>query len=420
MSGALGTCASPLGSAAGSPGTSIDYVARQALAAQRSQDAHRGPALSAREVRRGWDAYSLDAGAVREVVRALGPGALPGRAISLEGRTGAGIRTLAGLGERQGPLRGERVAAAKDVPLEVRDIEEPDGTEVDGDPPWWRRLPQPETRPIDAIPFGRGPWRDTPLVETVPFVIPLSSTWGSDCSFSGFETECSARLPNVNRQEGVPDLTDRSAADQISLHGCDDVFSDLFQAAWTFLVNNRDIVEWVTCLVFGASDSEAVVNRLTTDLDKVDVNCSDGKTFAPGVTVGGAINPCNEDNLALAFPLFGINWCTVKTSAEAWGVLWEDGTPEERLCALIDCSCLMAHEVCHLALTWEARDLNGTSCDTRRSYLMQNTLRWALLQRFPAALEAECCHQFAESGLVDPLLFMEDENRKIPQSCRPA
>lgn len=80
MSRGCATGASPPGIGSERPSPLVDFVAQQALAAQRTQEAHRGRGLTAQEARRGWDAYSLEAGAVREVVRALGPGALPGRA----------------------------------------------------------------------------------------------------------------------------------------------------------------------------------------------------------------------------------------------------------------------------------------------------------------------------------------------------
>ena len=179
----------------------------------------------------------------------------------------------------------------------------------------------------------------------------------------------------------------------------------MLETAVSFLIANADIIRWATCLMHGPGYEDRIVEKLTKTWSvdtRLDITCDDGGDKH------GSIRPCPEF-LALSFALFGVNICTETNQVDTWLRLFASSDPDERLCGLIDLSSTLVHELTHVALTFRSGDLSSSregdldeTCS--RSHLLQSIYQWAIYQRYPQALRAECCAQVGDAFMDSHVL----------------
>ena len=332
---------------------------------------------------------------------------------------GCGSNTVAGKEPHRSFLREVRRVQRCDWSAHPRDphrrVSTPDGAD-------WRAEGYADAL-NDAVAEGR--WGDiaalrdiffSPVGPQERYTIPATAEWGSPlCTFRSpemSEGECGpAPLILEVRSNGdiARALADDSYRDSIRVNKCSSAFESLLGVAVTFLLDNQDIIRWATCLLYGPAYEERIVNKLQQSWfadARLDITCDDGDDQH------GAVRPCIvtdctqeerdrnggacDSYLALSWALVGINICTTTGKVEKWLELYASTREDGRLCALIDVSQLLVHELAHVALTFRSGDLSATQSDEldgacARSHLLESIYSWAIYQRYPQALGAECC-----------------------------
>jgi hypothetical protein len=204
----------------------------------------------------------------------------------------------------------------------------------------------------------------------------------------------------------------------VLVHNCSDDITDFFKDAWCLLAQNLDIIRWLTCLIFGEDwrdDLAAKIEGHTSErgvsnslLLRVEIRCDNGVAWSPWAS------PCPE-YFALSWPdAFGgfMHICAERLRVTKWAEMSKSTCPGDRICALIDCAALMAHELTHIVFTLRSGDTIIGDCE--KSYMFGNSVRWALLRRFPEAFSSECCGEelldWDADGLVPRNnIFMRDK-----------
>lgn len=251
-------------------------------------------------------------------------------------------------------------------------------------------------------------------MESEHFVIPSG---GGSCATH----DCTDYLPTVDPQVGTFTCSDGAGTAIFREDGsCDETMRQIYWKAWCMLADNTDLLEWVTCLIYGWPYQDELVAKLIGIDMELGVPVWYGASVEIRCTTDG--DKCLGDGANAVAHTWGssITFCTGNTSPRAWRRIWEnaDARARDRLCVIIDCAGLLAHELCHLALPHQSHD-SASGCRHRRPYRLANTLKWALVQRYPAALESPCASQWEEDGEADPRAFNQsDTNHDITRdSC---
>lgn len=231
-------------------------------------------------------------------------------------------------------------------------------------------------------------------------LIPPHAQWGSDCELS--EADCP--VPSARRRLGT-DIQRSLVSVPQSYIGCSESFTDVLNAAWILLNENTDLIEWVVCSVFGKSGGCISAIASWSSFLPPNVECS-SREF-------GFWPPCPEFVALTIWP--HITFCSTKAVNEVYANAFQCGTDADRLCVAIDMAATLFHEFTHFC-GLNTGDLAGKACQT--SYLAENSFKWALLNRYPAALDSGCCGDNYGNPL-DPDLFMQDNATTMIQrgSC---
>lgn len=239
------------------------------------------------------------------------------------------------------------------------------------------------------------------------FEVP-SFTGGScktDCSddLDGTAAECESWIEGCATMVLTEDDLDAYATSDIppSVHGETDTERELIQAAWSLLEENIDLVRWAICLRYGATKAERVMDRLTNNIDGtwwvglyvMDVAFG-GPFFVPPFLP--TLPPSRVSDALI-----------IVRGSDFWQDLlkmWTSGDLSSRSCAALDFAAGLAHELCHVGrYTMVDLEIDGDgiteTCFT--SFIIGNTVRWALFQRYPPALmgDSNCCGDKADASM---------------------
>lgn len=229
-------------------------------------------------------------------------------------------------------------------------------------------------------PFGAPP----PAGATPPSdgkLTPTTNAWS--CPGSGESCD-----PPHSKARKISNLVPSS---HVNVDRCDEDLAEIVQLAWAMLHTNRDLLDWASCVVFGADDAEIIGNFVDALWPfRIDV-----------VSEDKLINDANGDDLCqtvgavmLGIPVDRIEVCRVAPIVKEWIDVWKCGNEPERTCVLFDVATILAHELAHVALL-AGPDLFDEDC--LDSYVFENTFRWALFQRYPGAAGAACCGSIKDS-----------------------
>jgi len=221
-------------------------------------------------------------------------------------------------------------------------------------------------------------------------LIPAQTQWGSDCGMS--DEDCP--VPSARRRLGT-DIQRGFVSVRQSYIGCSDSFTDVLNAAWILLNENTDLIEWVVCSVFGKSGACISAIASWSSFLPPNVECS-SREF-------GFWPPCPKFVALTIWP--HITFCSTRPLNGVYSNAFECGTDADRLCVAIDMAATLFHEFTHFC-GLNPGDPAGVPC--RPSYLAENTFKWALLNRYPAALDSECCGG-SYGNPLDPDLFLKDD-----------
>lgn len=247
------------------------------------------------------------------------------------------------------------------------------------------------------------------------------SSWDSGCNSRVLsKTSCQEPFISQRAEDAPVECSFAAYKEHVNvLANCTTDEEELFTVAWCVLLDNWDIVEWVCCLVF-STDSDAAdktYDLLTRQWPwRSDISCpgleSDGEMFTGRrdifggvITAAGAL-PNGEDPIASLVQMFAC------------------GNDVVRSCAIIQTAAVLFHELTHLTgLVGEDPIEPGdasSGCGCFKSYLAGNTFMWAMLQRYPIAMNPnsgpeaindDCCRgplgKDSSAEVDDELLFMQ-------------
>ena len=240
-----------------------------------------------------------------------------------------------------------------------------------------------------------------------------------DCSdhLEGSEAECADWIEDCTpRVLSAAELAEYAATDiPPSVRGETAMERELIQAAWALLQDNLDLVRWAICMRYGADKAERVMDRLT---DHVDGTLWTG-VYVADVSFGGPFfvppfipTPFNPTHITR-----NSNALFIVRGSGLWqGYLekWSSGDLSSQSCVALDFAAGIAHELCHVA-RYNAVDLEfddvpllgpkyGDGVDSRcfDSYIIGNSIRWALFQRYPPAsmVDQDCCEDKAKDSML--------------------
>ena len=183
---------------------------------------------------------------------------------------------------------------------------------------------------------------------------------------------------------------------------------DIVQYAWALLLDNLDLVAWTACLYYGETTVDdsffenlgglfgAAGSVAECLVDKVEGRAPDVTIrFVPKLASGAfATTPNPITGGTIFIPTQGKTWqnCYVaKFKATPHG-------SAQQFCVVADLAATLLHELVHSCLTAGSADAPGGGDDPdvcSTSYLIENSFRWALGQRFPClCATADCGYYF--------------------------
>lgn len=288
-------------------------------------------------------------------------------------------------------LPTERQRVSRDTPgVPGNELEDLTGDEVTGDPPWWARLPQPETLPIDAFGIGEGPWLDK--VEGLgAFEFPE----GGPCEKPARYCFASSREPRIRS------CSDESYKDRVVVHsGCGSSMEELIRASWCLLNDNTDLIRTACCWVSDEADAaDRVIERIRRTTFRVDVLCPDTIPASDGgfhCHVGqgiATVTAHGEETLGGG----EVTLCLADDRVETPLDLWSQGDDDSRTCAVVVIAAVLFHELLHVCSVepWVNHELDGEDAtdepDCDPIDFGERVLLWMLLTRYRAAMRSCNC-----------------------------
>lgn len=175
---------------------------------------------------------------------------------------------------------------------------------------------------------------------------------------------------------------------------------DLLVMCWALLQDNVDLMEWAVCWATGDT---GVGKEIAGKISRT------GRRFKVVLEAGAC-----DDGAFCA--LIGGRKISINTESDEWSryvEMWEDGTASVWMCAVVDLTCTLFHELMHSA--GYSRDDEARTC--KDSYLAENIFRWAMFRRYGSAgiASSTCCDH-----LDDDDVFGSDSARYPDSECLPA
>lgn len=182
---------------------------------------------------------------------------------------------------------------------------------------------------------------------------------------------------------------------------------DMVQYAWAVLLDNLDLVAWTACLFYGESTRDSSFWENLGDLfgiagsvaeclvDKIEGRAPDVTIqFVTSLDKGAfSTHPDPLSGGTIKIPVTGSVWANLYV-AKYKGA--QAGSAEE-FCIIADLAATLLHELVHSCLTGGSADAPGGDdnagvCST--SYLIENSFRWALGQRYPCLCASASCDYY--------------------------
>lgn len=207
--------------------------------------------------------------------------------------------------------------------------------------------------------------------------------------------------------KGLPteaQIEEASASLQTDEEEWDDAELELLRTAWAVLWLNTDLVEWVMCYITEGSGGGCVrgkilgtrqLARIRKDPVSTSSRCEPeecrefGRCYANAMGMwgmgGGRIHLCSGGDSDLTI------WTRAWTGFS--GVTPMD-LHQNRICAAISLASLILHELTHVC----ARSANDDPGECQVSYIAENNMLWALLQRYGAARLSSWCEDKVNDG----------------------
>ncbi len=200
----------------------------------------------------------------------------------------------------------------------------------------------------------------------------------------------------VNNTTGVWSRVFRNdldaAADSLKIKNATEGEEDLILHAWAVLQDNIDLARWAVCWVTGRNDAWDCLFKHLEGQKRTTIRMKDGdkKSFTAGPTRG--IRIYRGHNRWLNYLL---GWYSGKASV--CGLDRQDAA-----CLALDLAVTLLHESIHVC----ARATGDDADDCRKSYLVENIFRWALMKRYSSVDGSKCRSPFI--GEVGKYLFADD------------
>lgn len=217
------------------------------------------------------------------------------------------------------------------------------------------------------------------------FEVPPEDEWGSpnedDCAMKDRRDNCDA--PMVGPYRSIDDLLSDEMRDEVlrrvTIKGANEDEEDLLIACWALLIDNVDVVDWISCLVLGWS-KQSCLKRVITDrwIRDVQITIREGDSSI-----------CGRRGSSFSAALNHILICDTPgdNTWEHYRAMWrDDSNPDKRTCAVVDLAATILHELVH---TCRSGEPGPGQCGA--SYRIENSFRWAMTQRYVGAGKYSCC-----------------------------
>lgn len=146
------------------------------------------------------------------------------------------------------------------------------------------------------------------------------------------------------------------------------------------LNQNADLVEWVTCVVYGDLDGAWLFHTIVDYMDELVANRTPVNMTC--VTAGSKY---------LAQTVVGVAWNSDDPILQYWASQFANGSAEDKLCAVLNCAQVMYHELLHVAIGLDSVDSGVEPEACHHVSVAQSLMKFALLLRFPQARASRCC-----------------------------
>lgn len=202
-----------------------------------------------------------------------------------------------------------------------------------------------------------------------------------DCAyrFGGDSDDCRRPPLDLQTVEDFEALDFGNAASYVDIDGATPDQEKLLLTAWAILLANTDLLDWVLCWMYGVGGGDCYIRRVFGVPDAIGL---------PGhVDIVVEPDACRGSFLSHA----GLWGGTIKVcDSHYWSnyqEIFSSSNIRDRMCAALDLAASLCHELTHLCF----RSGNDTACDCEYSYMVENLLRWCLMQRYPDAAQSPCC-----------------------------
>lgn len=174
----------------------------------------------------------------------------------------------------------------------------------------------------------------------------------------------------------------------------------LLLTAWALMMRNIDLLEWVLCWMYGIYGGECYIRRIFgvdafgfTSLVFIRV---EPDAHTPG-SLGAACT--GSDFVSTAGFAGGLIRVCGTAIWDQYLRMFASSEVRDRMCSALDLAASLFHEITHLC----SRAIFDDPCECERSYMVENMLRWCLMQRYPDASASTCCQKYALPGDLDTL-----------------
>jgi hypothetical protein len=147
--------------------------------------------------------------------------------------------------------------------------------------------------------------------------------------------------------------------------------------AWALLIDNIDVVDWLSCLMMivrrQSCLSRVLDTRWTRDV-RVHFRTKEDSRRCKNAPFSGN---GTRDRIVI---------CYSSGPWQRYRRMWSSEDDEVRTCGLVDFSATLLHELTHVC---GYNEPGPGEC--AESYRIENSFRWAMAQRFTAARKNPCC-----------------------------
>lgn len=162
---------------------------------------------------------------------------------------------------------------------------------------------------------------------------------------------------------------------------------ELFFTGLGLIAANLDLLVWSGCMVAGVFGEVAGLAMSGLSAGVLSLN----------IVVVENVGRAGASYLAFSpfVPLVFIQ--RDNPQIQQWLSMWKSSDVDTRLCAALQASVLLVHEMTH-SVRFDLGEVGIFACDNSR--MMANTYEWAVANRYPGALRSACCGKLADSSVI--------------------